>query len=154
MALWQYTFQILTKESFESLQEDSKLSPEDNVFDEEPYWQLKLIHKSYFEEIENILEKGRAWSKEIALYGNQESNCIEIFFDSKSNVVKSVSLRIDFTSNYELILSNIIEFCILKGLIILDEKLQVVPLNYDSVRSIIESAPQVSKYNGLKSKGY
>ena len=152
MALWQYTFQILTKESFESLQKDSKLSSEEHLFDDEPYWQFKLIHKSYFEGIENILKKGKSWSEKIALYGNEASDCVEIFFDIESNVVQSVSFRIDFTGNYEFILSNIIEFCILKGLIILDEKLQVVPLNYDLARSVIENAPQVSKYNALKSK--
>ena len=149
MALWQYTFQLLTKESFESLGKGFEAFLNGDLFDDKTYWQFKPINKSYFEGIERILEKGRSWSNEIDLYGNQESNCFEIIFDGQTNIITSVSFRIDFTSDYETVLNSIIEFCILKGLIILDEKLQIVPLNYESARSVIENAPQVKIYNKL-----
>lgn len=150
MALWQYAFHIFTKESFDSLHLRFPLSLAKFGFDDEAYWQFKAIDKSYFYDIGVILKKGKSWSNEIDLYGNQESNCLEVFFDSTSNVIKSVSFRIDFTSNYEIILRNIIEFCILKKLIILDENLQAVVLNYEIAKSIIENAPQKRKYNKLR----
>lgn len=150
MALWQYTFQILPKESFEAFFQSFKISLDDNMFDETTYWQIKPFNKSYFERIGNILQKSKSWSEEIDLYGNQESNCFEVFFDGKTDDVTSVSFRINFTSDYEMVLNSIIEFCILKGLIVLDEELQLVPLNFESIRSLIENAPQVRKYNQIK----
>jgi hypothetical protein len=152
MALWQYTFQVITKESFEFLHKDFIPSFGDYGFDDEPYWRLKLIDKSYFERIDTIIEKNKSWSNEVDLYGYQESNCFEVFFEVETNVVISVSFRIDFTSDYEQVLSSIIEFCILKGLIVLDEKLKVVPLNLELSKSIIENSPQVKKYNELNNK--
>lgn len=148
MALWQYTFQVLTKESFEYLYEYISVSFDDFGFDEEPFWEYQLIDKSYFEEINNFLTKGQSWSHKIDLYGDQEANCFEVSFN-QNNIVESVSFRIDFRTNYELILNNIIEFCILKGLIILDEELNRIPLNYESVRSVIINTPQIKMYNRL-----
>lgn len=150
MALWQYTFQILPKENFKALEKSVEISLDDNLFDEAPYWQIKPLNKSYFFKIGNILQKSKSWSKEIDLYGDQESNCFEVFFDGKTDDVTSVSFRIDFTSDYEMVLNNIMEFCILKGLIVLDEKLQLVPLNCESIRNLIENTPQVETYNEIK----
>jgi hypothetical protein len=147
MALWQYTFLVLTKESFESINQDILFSIVDNEFDDEPFWQMHLINKSLFEEIGNILKKRKSWSNNIELYGNQESNCFEVLYDSKTNFVISVSFRIDFTSDFEDILIHIIEFCILKCLIILDENLNVVPLNIEAFKDIIKNAPQKKEYN-------
>ncbi|WP_177730474.1 hypothetical protein [Flavobacterium inviolabile] len=83
MALWQYTFQILPKESFEAFFQSFKISLDDNMFDETTYWQIKPFNKSYFERIGNILQKSKSWSEEIDLYGNQESNCFEVFLMAK-----------------------------------------------------------------------
>lgn len=152
MALWQYTFQILPKVSFDAFAKDFENYSDDNLFDDAPYWLFQPFNKSYFERIGNILQKGKSWSKEVDLYGDQESNCFEVFFNTKTNDVTSVSFRINFTSNYEMVLNGIIEFCILRGLIILDEKLQVVTLNLESVKNLIENAPQVSKYNKIKNQ--
>ena len=150
MALWQYTFQVLTKESFDSLSKDIGFSIEDSCFDNEIYWQYKSIDKSFFAGIKSILRKNKSWSNEIDLYGNQDSNCFEVLFDKWNNIVLSASFRIDFTSNYESTLSQIIEFCILNDLVILDENLNTVPLNVCTVKHIIENAPQIGKYNELK----
>lgn len=151
MALWQYTFQILTKESFDSLSKKGALLIDDDLgFDETPFWLYKSVNSPFFADLELILHKNKSWSDEIDLYGDQESNCIEIFFDKQKEIVISASIRIDFTSDYEDILSQIIEFCILRGLILLDENLQITPLNLETIKNIIENAPQVKMYNKLK----
>ena len=148
MALWQYTFHILTRESFDFIGDKTLFSTEDYLFDDEPYWQYKPIDRSFFTEIELILDRGKSWSKNIDLYGIQDSNCFEVGFE-QNNIVNSVSFRINFTSDYENILNQIIEFCILKKLIILDEELNVVPLDINTIKEIIKNAPQRRKYNWL-----
>lgn len=148
MALWQYTFQILTKESYEALYKNFVFTFEDLGFDSEPFWQYHLIDRAYFSSIESFLKKNQSWSRKIDLYGNQEGNCFEVSFNDDDYVL-SVDFRIDFRYNYESVLKHIIEFCILKGLIFLDENLNYVPLNFETTKKVISNAPQVKKYNIL-----
>lgn len=149
MALWQYTFLILPKTSFSVLKNDTQFFDENNLFDDEPFWKYEPINKSYFEGVGQLLIEGESWSKEINLFGSEKSNCLEIFFDKQTCNIKSVSLRVDFTSQFELFLRGIIDFCIYKELIILDEELHRVPLNFESITSIISNSPQFKKYNEL-----
>lgn len=151
MAVWQYTFQVLPKESVNTFAENFFFNQKDEVFDDEPYWKEHPLKKSFFSKINSILKKAKSWSNDIDLYGNQESNCFEVLSDSEGYVL-SVSFRIDFTSYYESVLSYIIEFCILKGLIILDEELNVVSLNYEQVQSVIKNSPQLKRYYELSEK--
>jgi hypothetical protein len=151
MALWQYTFQVLPKESIEVLSHGHYFKKGVSEFDDEPYWKANPVNKIFFHSIQEILPKNKSWSNEIELYGNQESNCFEVFFDSKGEVL-SASFRIDFRSSNEKILSQIIEFCLLSGLVILNEDLNVVPLNSEQVQCVIENSPQAKRYNELSSK--
>lgn len=152
MALWQYTFFVLPEESLRLLNSDLVFERSQDGFDDAPYWKLMQKNSSFFKGIDYILKKAKSWSKNIDLYGNQESSCFEVLFDHYSNCVISVSFRIDFTSNYERILRGIIEFCILNGLVILDEDLILVPMNLEQVKQIIEHSPQVNKYEILSKK--
>ncbi|MBP6238071.1 MAG: hypothetical protein KA536_18105 [Saprospiraceae bacterium] len=145
MALWQYTFQILPKKSFSVLKRDKQLFDENNLFDDEQYWKYEPINKNYFEGVGQLLMKGKSWSKEINLFGSEKSNCLEILFDVQTGNIKSVSLRIDFTSEFELVLRGIIDFCIYKELIILDEELQMAPLNFESISYIINNSHQFKR---------
>lgn len=152
MAIWQYTFHVLHKESVSSLSNDYFFNHDDEGFDDELFWRKYPLKKNFFYEINSVLKRATSWSNYIDLYGNQESNCFEVLFDERDNVL-SVSFRIDFRSNYKSIVRHIIEFCILNGLIILDEDLNIAPLNYEQVENIIETSSQVKKYNELSEKG-
>ncbi len=147
MALWQYTFYVLPKESVEVLSPDYHFKKDEDGFDDAPYWKLNPVHKDFFYSLNKILPTNKSWSNEIDLYGNQESNCFEILFKNKNTV--SVSFRIDFTSKYESVLAKIIEYCLQRGLIIIDEDLMIVPLNIETIKAIIENSPQIKKYNKL-----
>ena len=145
MALWQVGFFVLPKDCISEIS-NFKISDE-FTFDDAPFWKENNTSPDYFEDIGSLLPKTKSWADYLTIYGNENSNRFEVV--SENNIVESVSFRIDFTSDYKLILDGIIEFCILKGLIILDEKLQIVPLNYELARSVLENAPQVKKYNNL-----
>ncbi len=151
MALWQYTFQILPKESVEVLSSDYHFEKSESGFDDEPYWRLNPVNKIFFHSIQKVLPKNKSWSNEIELYGSQESNCFEVLFNNKDEIL-SVSFRIDFRSNYEKILSQIVEFCILNSLVILNEDISIVPLNIEQVLNIIEKSPQAKRYSELSLK--
>jgi hypothetical protein len=145
MALWQVGFFLLPKDSIEFIN-SFKVSNE-HTFDDASYWEVLKLPPIFFDTINDILPKGKSWSKNILLYGEENSNRLEIYFEN--DIIVSVSLRIDYTSDYENILYEIIEFCILNGLIILDEGLNLVPLNFELANSSIKNAPQVKKYNDL-----
>jgi hypothetical protein len=81
------------------------------------------------------------------MYGSEESNRFEVLCEN--NNVVSVSFRIDFTTEYEIVLRQILEFCILKGLAILDESLRVVPLSFEAAKSVVDNSVQIKKYNKL-----
>lgn len=149
MALWQYTFHVLTKESFDFFNSEFMLSELDFIFDDEKYWRFKPVNRSIFEKVELILGKGMSWSNEMDLYGYMESNCFEVVFDLRSNLVKSASFRIDFSSYFEKILFEIIEFCISNDLIILSESLDFIELKLEIVMRTIRNSTQMKKYNDL-----
>ncbi|MEY3241807.1 MAG: hypothetical protein RIR11_3246 [Bacteroidota bacterium] len=148
MALWQVGFFILPKD-YKSQISNLKISDE-FTFDDAPFWHENKTSPDYFEGIDKFLQKNKSWADYITLYGHENSNRFEVI--SENNIVESVSFRIDFTSDYEFVLNGIIEFCILNGLIILDENLNIVPLNLETAKSIIIHAPQVLKYNNLQSE--
>ncbi len=147
MALWQYTFHVLPKESVDALSPGFHLKKDEDGFDDRPYWKYNSFSRDFFHGMNNILIRNKSWSNQIDLYGNQESNCFEVFFEN-DNVI-SVSFRIDLTSDYESILLEIIEYCLHMGLMIIDESLNIVPLNMETVKTIIRNSSQVKKYNEL-----
>ena len=144
MAIWQYTFHILPKES--TKQFNIKEGIENDLF-----WKITPIQKTLFNEVDLVLTLNKSWSDEIDLYGSVESNCLEVAFYKTDNTIISASLRIDFTSNYEAILNSLIQFFILKGLIIVNEEFNLTPLNYEVIKTTIETSPQFIKYNKLLS---
>lgn len=152
MALWQYTFQILPKESYSILKDNIALSFDDALFDDEPYWKYILINKNHFDAIDKTLPRRKAWSKEIDLYGNLESTCLEVFYNTQTKNVCSAFFRIDFTIDFEMILKELIEFLIFQGFVILDENFQLATLNYEKVKSIIDNSKQAKRYNELQRK--
>jgi hypothetical protein len=144
MAIWQYTFLVIPNDYLQETLNSERIEDE---FDDSKFWENSKITSDFFSSVGSILKKTDSWSKNIICYGNIESNCFEIF--CKNNFVISVSFRIDFTSEYRLLLNELIEFLILKGLSVLDETLDIVPLNYEMFKSIIENSIQVEKYNKL-----
>ncbi|MDY3315902.1 hypothetical protein PG357_04390 [Riemerella anatipestifer] len=147
MAIWQYTFQVIENKSLKDLSVD-KIFIEDGYFNEEPYWVYSNKSKEMFYKIDTILRKNISWNSNIDLYGTQESHCSEVYFDEKERVI-SASFRIDFTQPYEYILKELIEFCILRGLVIIDEDLNSVPLNYECVNNVIKTSNQRKIYYNM-----
>lgn len=145
MAIWQYTFHVLPNESIKSLLPLKHTSIREDLFDDESYWELYPSTKEKFILIHKFLPKNKSWCNEIDLYGAQDSNCFEVLSNDEGSII-SASFRIDFRSNYENILRQIIEFCNINGLALLDEKLNFAPSDFAYLADIIENSPQAKRY--------
>ncbi|AVM49696.1 hypothetical protein [Capnocytophaga sp. oral taxon 878] len=142
MALWQYTFTIIPQQYI--LKDISNEGFEDQLF-----WEYANIHKEDFMQVNSFLPKTKSWSEYLDIYGNIDSNCLEVFFD-RENRVTSVSLRIDFRSDYNKILYQLLSILDEKDYTLLDEKLQPVSLiNNKCLEVIIKQSTQYEKYNKL-----
>lgn len=148
MALWQVGFFVLPNESL-GPGDKFELSDE-HSFDDAPFWRSEKVNPNFFDPINRILPRAKSWGDYLILYGNENSNRFEVVFENC--IVESVSFRIDFTSNYESVLSELIEFFILNGLIVLDESLNLLPLNFEAIKSGIENSHQVKKYRELSNQ--
>ena len=146
MALWQYTFIIAPAEKLS----DFRLSNISEVeYDAINFWS-DGYDKKFFDPLTGILPESKSWSEDIALLGKEDSNCIEIIIKNK-NTIDEVILRIDFRSNYTLIVDEVLSFCALNNLVLLDEELNVEPPNSFKVVSIIENSPQHRTFRELSS---
>ncbi|MEM7183721.1 MAG: hypothetical protein AAF518_22625 [Spirochaetota bacterium] len=149
MAIWQYTFYIIPKESLISgifiPQYD-----EDGLFEDDIYWEKVRADTSIFDSVEKIAPKNKSWSENILLFGDEDSNCFEIYH--KSNYVESVTFRVDFFSDYELFLGHILDFIRFNDLILLNEQNQITEPDYLSIKNLMENSHQAKLYHKLSSK--
>ena len=76
---------------------------------------------------------------------------MEVFFDREKRVT-SVSLRIDFRSDYNKILYQLLSFFKAKDYTLLDENLQPIKtINNESLEVIMKQSVQYEQYNRLAS---
>lgn len=129
---------VLKKESFTNMKIDEKYYFETNFWGNE-------YKSDYFETLDKILPKRRSWSNDIIYFGQEDSNVLKVIIEN--NKVVEVILRIDFRTDYLFLLNEILEFCRLRGFILLDENLNIMPFNSSIIIRTIENSPQ---YNKLK----
>src|SRR5438045_7952641 len=119
MALWQYSFFVLPKTALQSELSYKLIEEGIRLFDDDTYWLNSNLPCDNFSEVETILPKGKSWSPNLTIYGDNDSSCLQVLCENST--VISVTLRIDFTTNYELVLRTLIEYFICHGLILLDQ---------------------------------
>lgn len=137
MAIWQYGFFVLPKDAWKEI--GSVGIDKEWGFDDEPFWKFIPTKPSVFEVISKILPNGDSWIDNNTVYGNSESNAFEVL--EKDGCILSVSFRIDFTTEYEPILNQIIEFLQQNDFIILSSvDLEEIPLNTFSIELVIKNS--------------
>ena len=153
MALNQITFFVLPKKTFTESKFFNSITMDEHasLFDDSLFWEQQPMSSSVFENIGLILKPNKSWNEKILLYGTEDSNRLEVLFDENKNVI-TVSFRIDFLSNYEPIVRNLIEFFIFNEFVVLDEQLNLLPLNFEAIDSVIKKSPQIDVYNFLAKK--
>ena len=144
MALWQISFFIIPKDGL-----DIHASLSNNkygLFDDSNYW-CNNSDPSVFNSLTVFLPLSKSWSENIIQYGSLDSNVFEV--GVRENKVRAVSYRIDFRSDYETILKEIVEICLKNKFLILTNDLELMPLNYEGINAYILNSPQLVIYNDL-----
>ncbi|EKR62725.1 hypothetical protein LEP1GSC036_2302 [Leptospira weilii str. 2006001853] len=145
MALWQYQFFVIPRESVKDYPDFKKVEVDDEFFfDDSLFWKPLNFTSTFFSEIESILPKSKSWDKDLIVFGNLESNTLQVLCEE--DIVTSVSFRIDYMSNFENILNELIDFFLAKDLTVLDENLNIVSLEIEAIKEIIYHSPQFKKY--------
>ncbi|SHL79013.1 hypothetical protein [Chryseobacterium polytrichastri] len=148
MAVWQHVFYLAEKGSLADLSATNEFI-DGKHFNEASHWKYSNKSRNLFFEIDGILKKNKLWSDKIDLYGIQDSNCLEVVFDNIDNIT-SASFRIDFRHSYESVLRELIVFCILKGLVIINgQNLENLILDFKRIDIIIKSSSQWNSYHNL-----
>jgi len=147
MALWQYTFFIVPNTDLLNLSVGANLNNNLEYFDFKEFWIYKPFKPDYFDSFEKLLPKNKSWSKNIILFGKEDTNCIEVLIEH--GIVINLTIRIDYTTEYKCLLAELIEFCILKGFVILDEELNIVSLRLLDLVALIENSEQARTLNIL-----
>lgn len=145
MAIWQYTFYLVPRNAYLSMPSPKKDC--DGLIGIDIYWSSEEISCSFFNNIERILPKTKERNNEQLVFGDFESNVLTLICKNKK--VATASFRINYTIDYEEILRELIEFFIFNALVVIDENLNEVPLNFESFKNTIETSPKIKKYNEL-----
>lgn len=144
MALWQYPFIVVPKKNVLKQSFSSKLN--EKFYNETNFWDSGY-ESNCFEALNKILPKGKSWSKDIILFGKEDSNVLEIVLEDKK--VIEVILRIDFRTNYIHLLNEILKICLSNEFILLDENLNIMSFDPSEIISIIENSPQYNKFEEM-----
>lgn len=140
MALWQYTFIVIPKKNVVIQNSSTKLNEE--YYYKTDFWRHGY-EKDCFEELDKILPKAKSWSKNIIIFGKEDSNVLKLILDDKK--VTEVILRIDFRTHYAHLLNEILIFCLSHGFILLDEDLNIMPFDSSTIVHVIENSSQYFK---------
>ncbi|SFJ02009.1 hypothetical protein [Myroides guanonis] len=140
MAIWQITFYIIDA-SVNNINLD-----QDTDFDDSYFWKNSKRDVRLFKSVGLFLEENKSWSSQIKQYGDLKSNCLEVYFDDMDKIL-SVSFRIDFLSDYVLILEKVLIFCLNNNLAIVTLKGDVLPLQLDFFKLYIS---KYIKENGIE----
>lgn len=148
MAIWQYSFKLIPRRSIKSglkaLQYDENGCLKDHV-----YWDKVPTSISFLRGIGQIMLRSNSWSKNLLIFGDLESTCLEIY--SEGAYIKSVSFRIDFTSDFEKVLKRMIVFINSKNLVLFDERDNALASNYYVIKHLVEHSEQFYRYKKLTS---
>lgn len=140
MAIWQYDLFLIPDKETSNIKLD-----EEGFIDDEKLWSKYSDKIRSIELIKKYLPESESWSDSLRIYGNIDSNCLEIYYNKEK--INSISFRIDFRTDYNLILNNIIKFCKINNLSLIDEELKILPLDESEIIKKIAKSKHVDLYN-------
>ena len=146
MAIWQYRFVIVPKKALTLEKNKFQANSNDEFSDDEVFWLRSPVKVDVFDEVVNILPKGDSWSQNLIVFGNLESNCLEVYHEN--DLVESASFRVDFRMDFKNILDKVINFIQLRHFSIIDEDWKIVPDMHD-IENLIKNSPQFDFYKRL-----
>ena len=147
MAIYQGKYFLLPKTEKICLIEGISLKKyiENKLFEDDFFW---ANSKLKYSKIEEYLNKnfipGKSWDNELKVFGNINSNSLEIFIEQDK--ISSISFRIDFRDDFELFLNKIVSFCKLYNLVIVNKRVDVLDCSFSEILKDILQSDDYKKY--------
>lgn len=138
MAIWQYQIYMIPEEEISSYFKNDKFISYDD-FNEIKWWKYRQLNIKSFDLFTDLLPKKDSWSDDIILFGDESSNCIEIL--KEQDLIIEISIRIDLRLDCKKIINLLCEFTINNNCMFLNDKLEVLHPNVESIKSSIASYP-------------
>jgi hypothetical protein len=147
MSVYQNTYFIVPRKGnytlFEGLNLNSFME-EEGFFEDDLFWENLNCE---YEDIESYLLKkfkvGKSWSKDLKIFGDIDVNSLEILLESNSIV--SLSFRVNFKTDYRSFLNEVIDFCKLNDYLVVDNELNALSLDFETINENIHSSKAYKK---------
>lgn len=147
MAIWQKTFHIQPK-TFIDKNIKSILFDEHGEFDDEVLWDTLQMNINQSNALLNVLPEYKSWSNDIRQFGELEHHCIEVIHEKE--IIKSISIRINFCSQYQFIFARLLPIIKSKDWVLLDSDFEIIIKDIHQLKSIIESSQEKKNYLNIK----
>lgn len=110
MAIWQYSLEMFPKLMVEKKYGFVPDSIELESLSEASLWRNTTISDLSCDPIKHTLAPKKGWHEDLALFGDIESDCIEIWCDS-NRVICEMSCRVDARNSDVTVVLSIFDFC-------------------------------------------
>ncbi|WP_298760644.1 hypothetical protein [uncultured Psychroserpens sp.] len=155
MSIFQNTYFIVPRNGNYDLFEDLNLKSfleEEGLFDDDLFWEgLNYKYEKYKDYLMNIFEVGDSWSKKVKIFGNNDTNCLKLFVEE--GFILSVSFRVNFKTDYAEFLRQVIEFCKINDYLVVDNKLDVLSLDFETINYNIINSTAFKRFNDFFTDG-
>ncbi len=148
MAIWQYQFYMVPEEELSSYFKNEDLISYNDLSEIE-WWKYRQLDINSLDTFVNLLPQKKSWSKDIIIFGNEDSSCIEILL--QNNWIIEISIRIDLRLDYKNFIKLLCEYALNHNCMFLNDKLEILYPNLDSLEKDILNYPLYKAFlNKLK----
>lgn len=138
MAIWQYQFYMVPEEELDSyFRNEDLISYED--LSEIEWWKYRQLDITSFDTFISLLPKKKSWSKDIIIFGDDDSSCIEILLEK--NRIVEISIRVDLRLDYINFINLLCEYALNNKCMFLNYKLEILYPNLEALEKDILSYP-------------
>ena len=132
MAIWQYAFWVVPKVSVTKINGHVEKYLTEEVFNSISFFDENCSYDDFSKSI-TYMEKKKHWCDDASLYGEYDSDCIEIYYKDNTRHIDSIHIRIDLRKEYKLTVEKLIRSILSSGFIIINEDLNVLSVCEESI---------------------
>lgn len=147
MSVYQNSYFIVPRKGNYTLFEGLNLNSffEDDLFEDDLLWEdLNYKYVEYEDYLNSVFKLGESWSSQLKMFGNNDTNCLKVLIENE--IIVSVSFRVNFEINYIDFLKEIIEFCKLNDWLIVDNELNTLSIDFETINDNITESKAYKNY--------
>jgi len=143
MAIWQFEIFMVPKEEVHSYFGGTD-TISNEAFNEIKWWKYYQPDIEDFDTFQHIIPKGKSWSNDIMLFGDESSNCIEIVVDQSK--IDEVSIRIDLRTDYKPLIKLLCDFAQRHKCLFISGSLEVISPDLNELSQYIKNYPKYKAF--------